>query len=115
MNRAFFITEYDNPADISLTSAPSFCACFTLEFINTVHLEPRSTGALDFSASFAKSSIFILRDFAKLSINEPHPDEHASFNKIESITPFFILKHFISCPPISSIKSTPGKKYSEAL
>ena len=46
--------------------------------------------------------------FAKVEINEPQPDEQASFKKIESIVPFFILKHFMSCPPISIIKSTSG-------
>ena len=115
MYKAFLITEYESPAEISETSAPSFWDCFTLEFIKTVHLDPRSTGAFENKASFAKSSTFILRDFAKLSINEPHPDEHASFNNILSIAPFFIFRHFISWPPISKMKSTPGKKKSAAL
>ena len=33
--------------------------------------------------------------------NDPQPEEHASFKKISEIAPFSILKHFISCPPIS--------------
>ena len=78
--------------------------------MNTVHLDPKSTGDFDLIASLAKSSTFIFSDLPKVSIKEPHPDEHASLSKIESITPFFILRHFISCPPMSSIKSTPGKK-----
>ena len=44
---AFLITEYDKPAKISPTGLPSFCVCLILEFINTVHLEPKSIGALD--------------------------------------------------------------------
>ena len=36
----------DRPAEMSSMEAPSFCACFTDEFINTVHLEPRLTGVL---------------------------------------------------------------------
>ena len=38
------MTETAMPAEISLTLAPSFCACLTLEFINTVQRVPRSTG-----------------------------------------------------------------------
>ena len=37
--------DEESPAEISSTEAPSFCACFTDEFMNTVHLEPSSTGA----------------------------------------------------------------------
>ena len=41
---AFLTTEMDRPAEMSVTSAPSFCACLTEEFMNTVQREPRSTG-----------------------------------------------------------------------
>ena len=49
------MTEYARPAEISDTSEPSFWACLTFEFINTVHLVPKSTGFFAKSASFAKS------------------------------------------------------------
>ncbi len=53
--KALRTTEYERPAEISLTEAPSFCACLTFEFINTVHLEPKSTGCSALSAVDAKS------------------------------------------------------------
>ena len=112
---AFLITEYASPADISGTDAPSFCACFTFEFIKTVQREPKSTGALDFVASFANSFALILTERAKVSRKDPHPAEQASFNKIDSITPSLIFMDFISCPPISKIKSTSGSKYLAAV
>ena len=55
--RAFFTTDIDSPAEMLPTLAPSFCACLTEEFMNTVHLEPRSTGAGARSPSFEKSSM----------------------------------------------------------
>ena len=76
------ITEYDKPALISSTFAPSFWACFTFEFINTVQRLPKSIGVFDSNASFAKSLTSYPKDLAKVSINEPHPLEQASFNKI---------------------------------
>ena len=39
------------------TGAPSFCACLTEEFINTVQREPRSTGLSAKRPSLAKSAI----------------------------------------------------------
>ena len=49
--KAFLITEYESPADISETLTPSFCTCLTFEFINTVHLEPKSTGLFELIAN----------------------------------------------------------------
>ena len=54
-NTVLYATEYASPAEISATVAPSFCACFTLEFINTVQREPRSIGFSANNATFAKS------------------------------------------------------------
>ena len=34
----------DRPAEMSSTEAPSFWACLTEEFMNTVQREPRFTG-----------------------------------------------------------------------
>ena len=51
---AFFTMEIDRPALISSTDAPSFWACLTLEFMNTVHREPRFTGFWVNSPSLAK-------------------------------------------------------------
>ena len=106
--KAFLITEYESPADISETLTPSFCTCLTFEFINTVHLEPKSTGLFELIANLANSSIEIPSDLLNPSINEPQPDEQASFNKMLLITPSLIIKAFISCPPISKINSTLG-------
>ena len=79
---AFLITEKANPAEISPIVAFSRSACFTFEFIKTVQRVPRSQGLLDLHAASAKSIVFELSDFAKVSINEPQPEEHASFNSI---------------------------------
>ena len=57
----------------------------------------------------------MFNELANVSINDPHPDEQASFNIIEFITPLSIFKHFMSCPPISKIQSTFGRKNFYAL
>ena len=44
----------DRPAEMSSTPAPSFWACLTEEFMNTVQREPRSTGFSARSPSFEK-------------------------------------------------------------
>ena len=54
---AFFTMEVDRPAEMSATLAPSFWACFTLEFINTVQRDPRFTGFLVNSPSLEKSAM----------------------------------------------------------
>ena len=51
----FFTTLYDKPAEISVISAPSRCACLIEEFINTVHREPRFTGCFAANPSLANS------------------------------------------------------------
>ena len=81
---------------MSDTCAPSFWACFTLEFINTVQRVPRSTGCRAKRASFAKSFAVKPRELAKFSINEPQPEEQASLSSTFSTTPPFSLMHFMS-------------------
>ena len=54
---AFLTTLMERPAEMFSTVAPSFCACFTEEFMNTVQREPRSTGRSANRPSFAKSSM----------------------------------------------------------
>ena len=49
--------EMDRPAEISSTVAPSFWACFTEEFMNTVHREPRFTGCFASSPILEKSAM----------------------------------------------------------
>ena len=49
------MTEYEIPAEISATEAPSLSTCFTFEFMKTVQRVPRSQGAFDWQASWAKS------------------------------------------------------------
>ena len=98
---AFFTTDLQSPAEISSILAPFFWACLTPEFINTVQRVPKSTGCFDFNPSVANSFASYPNDFANVSINEPHPLEQASFNTISSMCPSRILKHLISCPPIS--------------
>ncbi len=93
---AFLTTLSERPADMSETSAPSFCACFTEEFINTVHLVPRLTGFLARSPNLLNSETLYPMDFANVSINEPQPEEHASLSIMLSIAPFLTRKHFMS-------------------
>ena len=55
------------------------------------------------------------RALAKVSIKEPHPEEQASLSMMESTAPLRILKHFMSWPPMSMMKSTSGLKWAAAL
>ena len=64
--------------------------------MNTVHLEPKSIGEVDFTAKDTNSSTFIPNDLASVSINEPHPDEHASLSIMLLTAPSLILIYFIS-------------------
>ena len=93
---AFLTTETESPAEMSSTVAPSFWACFTDEFINTVQREPKSDGFLLKRPSLANSSTLYPIAFANVSMKEPQPDEHASLSIIESIAPLRIRKHFMS-------------------
>ena len=113
--KAFLMTEYDSPADISPIVAPSFCACLTLEFMKTVHLVPRSTGFFENKASCANAFVSRFTDFAYVSRKEPHPAEHASFSIMLYMAPSLIFMHFMSWPPMSSMKSTPGRNSDAAL
>ena len=79
-----------------------------MEFINTVHLEPKSTGFLARRAFSVNSPTSIPILWAKVSRKLPQPEEHASLSKMELITPSSTFIAFISCPPISTIKSTSG-------
>ena len=114
LKSAFLITEIAMPAEISPTLAPSFWACLTFEFMKTVQRVPRSTGCADERAVLANASTVIPSDCEKLLIKEPQPEEQASFNLIESITPSLTVKLFISWPPMSMTKVTPGWKVSAA-
>ena len=72
-------------AFVSGDIAPSFCACLTDEFMNTVQREPRSTGCSANNPNFANSSAVYPSACAKVSINEPHPEEQASLSMILSM------------------------------
>ena len=108
LNRAFLITERAKPAAMSPTVAPSFCACFTRLFMNTVQRLPKSTGCSAAIAVCANSDTSNPKPLAKLSMNEPQPDEQASLSMMWSMTPSFTRRHFMSCPPMSRMNSTFG-------
>ena len=108
LKSAFLMTEMASPAAMSPTVAPSFCACFTRLFMNTVQRLPRSTGRSAAMAVCANSATSRFRPVAKLSMKLPQPDEQASFSMMWSITPSFTRRHFMSCPPMSRMNSTPG-------
>ena len=112
---AFLTMDEESPAEMSSTDAPSFCACLTELFMNTVQRLPSSTGCFANSPSLENSSISMPIALAKVWMKEPQPEEHASLSMIESIAPFLILKHLMSCPPMSMMKSAFGSKYSAAL
>ena len=48
-------------------------------------------------------------------MNDPQPEEQASFKSTVSTEPFLSLMHFMSCPPISSTQSTAGSKKAAAV
>ena len=48
-------------------------------------------------------------------MKEPQPEEQASLSMMESTAPLRILKHFMSWPPMSMMKSTSGFKWRAAL
>ena len=100
---------------MSSTVAPSFWDCLTWEFMKTVHRLPRLTGASANSARSANSAAVRCMERAKVSMKEPHPEEQASFSMIRSTAPFLILKHLMSCPPMSRMKSTSGRKNFAAV
>ena len=112
---AFLTTEMDSPAEMFSMDAPSFCACLTEEFINTVQREPRSTGLSANKPFWAKSSMVYPSAPAKVCRKLPQPEEQASLRNMLSMTPFLILKHLMSCPPMSMMKSTCGSNLLAAV
>lgn len=88
--------ENDRLAEMSPIVAPSFWTCLTLEFMKTVHREPRSTGCLASKAAWAKSRMLYFSPVAKVSRKDPQPDEQDSFNLISAKAPFLTVIAFIS-------------------
>ena len=80
LNSAFLMTEYESPAEMSATVAPSFCACLTRLFINTVQRLPKSTGCSASRAFCENSRMSMPSERAKFSRKLPQPAEHASFS-----------------------------------
>lgn len=72
---------------MSATDAPSRSTCFTFEFMNTVQRVPRSHGEEARQAARAKSPTVQFRDWANVLMNEPQPDEQASFTSMRVIAP----------------------------
>ena len=110
-NRILYHADGQARRNILHAVAPSFCACLTDEFINTVQREPRSTGRSANKPSFGKvqqsNTPARWRRSAKKSRsqkNRPHSRKYYRSRRLR------ILKHFISCPPMSIIKSTSGRK-----
>ena len=99
---------------MSRTSAPSFWACFTEEFMNTVQRVPRSTGLVEAMAARAKARTSVPIVWAKVCRNDPHPDEHASLTEMESTAWSRMRRYFMSCPPMSMTEATPGATDSAA-
>ena len=83
--------------------------------MNTVQREPRLTGAVAVSPSWANFCTVKPIAVAKVSMNEPQPEEQASLSMMLSIAPFRMRKHLMSCPPMSKMKSTSGWKCFAAV
>ena len=93
---AFLTMEMDRPAEMSSSDAPSFCACLTDEFMNTVQREPSSTGCPASRPFWANSLTGRPQVLAKVWMNEPQPEEQASFKKMSSMAPSRMRKHLMS-------------------
>lgn len=81
---------------------------FNFEFIKTVQRVPKSQGCKAIQAERAKSDTLYFNVRAKVSMNEPHPDEQASFSSMRVIAPCLTKIAFMSCPPMSRMKETSG-------
>ena len=81
---------------MSAGEAPSFCACLTEEFMNTVQRLPRSTGCSASRLIAAKLRMSVSMPAAKVCRKEPHPDEQASLTLMESMTPSTTRRYFMS-------------------
>ena len=86
---------------MSSTAEPSFWACLTLEFMNTVQRDPRSTGRLAKSAVWTKVSRLMPRLVAKVCRKAPQPEEQASLSFTSATAPSSTFMHFMSWPPMS--------------
>ncbi len=76
------MTLIESPAEIFSTVTPSFCACFTEEFINTVQREPKSTGCSPKRPRVANSSIGYPKELAKVEKTlEDYESEYAQTKK----------------------------------
>jgi hypothetical protein len=88
LKRAFLMTENAMPAEMSPTSAPSFCACLTFEFIKTVQRVPRSTGARELRRRAARTPpASCAAPRAKFWMKEPQPAEQASLSVMLPMLP----------------------------
>ena len=99
---------------MSPTSAPSFWACLTELFMNTVQRDPRSTGRSDCIAARANERTSVPMVSANVWRNEPQPELHASLTAMESTAPRRMRRYFMSGPPMSITLVTPGLTCSAA-
>ena len=99
---------------MSPTEAPSFWACLTELFMNTVHRDPRSTGVSASRAFWANERTSVPMVSANVCRKEPQPELQASLTAIESRAPPRTRRYFMSCPPMSMTLVTPGAIASAA-
>ena len=95
--------------------APFLNACLTFEFMNTVQRVPRSQGCAARQAIAAKSCTVTPSDLANVSMNEPQPEEQASFISMRLTTPPSTNMAFMSCPPMSRMNDTSSAKCLAAV
>ena len=74
--------------------------------MNTVQRVPKSHGDGARQAARAKAPTVLSRDWANVLMNEPQPDEQASFTSMRVIAPLSANMAFMSCPPISRTNET---------
>ena len=95
--------------------APSFWACLTEEFMNTVQRLPKVHGPLGEEAQLRKL-LHVLAQGLGEGLQEAAAAGGAGLVQEDVADgPCSILKHFMSWPPMSMMKSTLGRKCLAAV
>ena len=106
--KTFSMIERHRPAMMSSGDLPFRCSV-TMELVmKTVQRLPRWAGASERKAASAIFSTGMPREPAKVSRNEPQPEEQASFTTTLVMMPWSSQMAFMSWPPMSSTKVASG-------
>ena len=113
--QAVFTTEYESPAAMSGTAAPSCIACFTFEFMNTVQRVPKSYGCVARQASLPNLLHRITPATGPKCFEERAATGRTGFIDFNAVdnAPLTNIA-FMSCPPISRMNDTSFFKWRAA-